>query len=170
MEKDSLLNLVNTQHERWGASWGLGGGTTEALTESGGWVCSWRSGRSKGVDLLLHFHWPVSSYGICKGALSPKTRLKPAPGDHAQHHLPMHAVSLRSSKGKWDDVHWFQQHCCLYYGGGGWETMEMLGWRQNCQWWTWSRAFGMRYRDSAAPHSTVFSLSSMIKYEGMHIF
>jgi len=30
--------------------------------------------------------------------------------------------------------------------------------------------FGMRYRDSAAPHSTVFSLSSMIKYEGMHIF
>lgn len=35
---------------------GAHSGTTEVLTEARGWVCNRKSGRSEGVDLLLHFH------------------------------------------------------------------------------------------------------------------
>ena len=49
------MNLVNTQHKRPRVSWGLRGGNTEVLTESGGWVCSWRFWPFKGCGLAIAF-------------------------------------------------------------------------------------------------------------------
>lgn len=48
--------------------------------------------------------------------------------------------------------------------------MEALGWRQNCQWWSLSRAFEMHIGDFTPHCSMVFSLSSTIKYESTQTF
>lgn len=37
------------------------------------------SGPSKGVDLLLHFHWPVSSHWLCRGLLQLESMAQTCP-------------------------------------------------------------------------------------------
>lgn len=89
---------------------------SECRPSAGGRVCRRSSGRSKGVELLLHFHRPVSSYWICRswkyvkvgkwGSNLPQMTMPST--------IYQCTVSPTSSGGECDDVHSPLQPCRSY--------------------------------------------------------